>query len=207
MQNIDLKSWPRASQYAFFRNYANPHFSVTASVDVTRLMEIRKVQGVSVFNACLFAITGAGNDIPEFRTRFRGDHVFICEEVNASVTVPLKDGKFAFCDIGWSAEWETFDEDCKREIASARKQQTLANHVADQPEWLYLTCLPWTRFSSMTHPVAGPDDCIPRIAWGQIHRFDGKWQMPVTAQLHHALADGVHLGIFFERLQDRLDNI
>ena len=204
MAPIDVANWPRRSQYMFFRTYRNPHFSVTADVDVTRLMSELKPNGMPVFNACLHAITGAANDIPEFKTRFDDGHVYECGRVGASVTVPIENRKFAFCDIPWSPEWEKFNEDCRREIETARRQTDLKNKVAGQGGWIYMTCLPWVHLTAMTHPVSGPDDCIPRIAWGKIARTDGRWRMPVAVQAHHALADGLHVGLYFDALQTRL---
>lgn len=204
MTPINVASWPRRSQYQFFRTYRNPHFSVTADVDVTRLMNEMKPNGTPVFNACLFAITGAANDIPEFKTRFDSIQVYQVDHVGASVTVPIEDRKFAFCDIPWSPDWESFNESCKHEIALAREQTALKNKVAGQGGWIYMTCLPWVNLTAMTHPVSGPDDCIPRIAWGKIVSQNGRWKMPVAVQVHHALADGLHVGMYFEALQTRL---
>ena len=204
---INVAKWPRRSQYLFFRTYRNPHFSVTADVDVTHLMSVMKPSGMPVFNACLFAITGAANDISEFKTRFDSTHVYQCNDVGASVTVPIEDRKFAFCDIPWSADWQTFNEVCKREVAAARQQTELKNKVAGQGGWIYMTCLPWVHLTAMTHPVAGPEDCIPRIAWGKIAQTNGGWKMPVAVQVHHALADGLHVGLYFDALQTRLNSL
>lgn len=204
MTPINIAKWPRRSQYLFFRTYRNPHFSVTADVDVTRLMVDLKPSGTPVFNACLFAITGAANDVSEFKTRFDAKQVYQCDEVGASITVPIEDRKFAFCDIPWSADWLKFDEVCRQEIAAARQQSELKNKVAGEGGWIYMTCLPWVDLSAMTHPVSGPDDCIPRIAWGKITQNGGGWRMPVAVQVHHALADGLHVGLYFDALQNRL---
>lgn len=205
MTPINVAKWPRRSQYLFFRTYRNPHFSVTADVDVTRLMNELKPNGMPVFNACLFAITGAANDIPEFMTRFDATQVYQYNEVGASVTVPIEGRKFAFCDIGWSSDWATFDNVCRAEIAAAREQSELKNNVAGEGGWIYMTCLPWVKLTAMTHPVSGPDDCIPRIAWGKMVPNNGGWTMPVAVQVHHALADGLHVGLYFDALQTRLN--
>lgn len=205
MKPIHLDTWPRRSQYEFFRTYANPHFSITADVDVGGIVAAGKAGLLSIFNASLFAITGAANDVPEFRTRFRGAAVFECEAVGASVTIPIEDDRFAFCDVPWSADWPAFNRACESEVARAGKQTALANNVAGEPDWIYMTCLPWLRLTAMTHPVAGPDDCIPRIAWGRFGGVGDGWFMPVAVQVHHALVDGLHVGRFFEKLQQRLD--
>jgi chloramphenicol O-acetyltransferase type A len=201
---IDPDNWPRRSQYSFFRQVANPHFALTARADASRLMNEEKPAGVSIFNAALFAIMSAANSVPELRTRFSGDQVHEHETVHASVTVPIEDDQFAFCDIPFSPGWRQFDENCRREVARARQQSELKNNVAGEKAWIYLTCLPWVHFTSMVHPVDGPEDCIPRIGWGKIEQDGGRWLMPVGILVHHALVDGRHVGQFFEALDDRL---
>ena len=59
MKIIDRATWPRNSQYEFFRQLPAPHFNITASVDVAVLMSRRKSEGLSMFNAVLFAIMTA----------------------------------------------------------------------------------------------------------------------------------------------------
>ena len=56
----------------------------------------------------------------------------------------------------------------------------------------------------MTHPFDGPQDCIPRIAWGKIAADGERWAMPVAVQVHHALVDGRHIGQFFEKLETEM---
>lgn len=204
VKTIDLNSWPRASQFAFFRRYQNPHFAISARVDATRLMEEDKPAGISVFNGALHAIMSAANAVPELRTRFSGETVREHDTVHASVTVPIGGDRFAFCDIPFVPDWRQFDAGCQRVIAAARQQEELKNNVAGKEAWIYLTCLPWVHFTAMTHPVDGPEDNIPRIAWGRIERDTGRWFMPVAIQVHHALVDGRHVGQFFEALEQRL---
>ena len=205
MSLIDPGSWPRLSQFTFFRGVANPHFALTARADASRLMEVEKPAGISVFNAALHAIMSAANAVPELRTRFKGETVREHETVHASVTVPIEGERFAFCDIPFSPDWPQFDENCRREVTKAKQQNDLKDNVAGEDEWIYLTCLPWLHFTAMTHPVDGPEDCIPRIGWGKIEQDDGRWRMPVGIQVHHALVDGRHVGQFFEALDERLD--
>ena len=206
MKTIDLATWSRRSQYAFFREMAGPYFNLTAPVDVTRLVEVEKPKGVSMFNAALFAIMGAANACPALRMRFRGEQVVEHAAVHASVTVPIEDDQFAFCDIPFSTRWSEFDAACKAAVGRARRQTELKDHVAHLDDWIYLSCLPWISFTAMTHPTGGRDDCIPRIAWGKMDRHGETWRMPVAIQVHHALVDGLHIGHFFAELEQRLQD-
>lgn len=204
MKIIDLDNWRRRSQFDFFRAVASPHFSLTATVDATRLVEDLKPRGISVFNGALFAIMAAANGVPELRTRFRGGQVIEHEVVHASVTVPIEDDRFAFCDIEFSPHWPDFDARCRKVVADAKRQTVIADKVAHRDDWIYLSCLPWISFTAMTNPTNGPDDCTPRISWGKLDRHGGAWHMPVAVEAHHALVDGIHVGKFYGELAQRL---
>lgn len=208
IRDIDIATWPRAGQFAHFRAYGQPHFSITAPLDVTRLVHRLKPEGVSVFTACVYALTEAGNALPEFRTRFDGGRAYEHEAIGASFTVPLDKGGFAFCEVARDGDFDRFDQACSQAIAAARAQAGLTDTTRNQDAWLFLSCLPWLSFSAMTHAIRGPEDCVPRIAWGR-YREDpaGRLVVPVSVQVHHALVDGEHVAAFFDAAQATLDSI
>jgi len=205
MKTIDLNNWPRKSLYDYFRSLSSPHFSLTAEVDVTGLITKAKPAGVSVFNATLFAIMKACNSIPEFRQRIKGEEVVEFDTVNVAPTVPIEGDRFAFCYFEYAADWQEFNEACIRSIQEAKRQTELSDKSGTRDDLIFTTCLPWVSFTSMQHPVQGPDDSFPRVAWGKFFERDGRWHMPVNVQAHHALLDGLHMGKFYEGTQAALD--
>ena len=204
MKVIDMATWPRRSQYMFFRNLVAPHFSVTTNVVVSALINQLKSQQISAFNACLYSIMTAANAVPQMRLRFRDDTVVEHEMVHASTTMPIDDDRFAFCSIEYASDWLEFNQRCLKGLTAAKKQTELREHIADTDEWIFLSCLPWLRFTALSNPNGGPDDCIPRISWGQFSQIDSHWMMPVSVQVHHALVDGIHVGRFFEILESNI---
>jgi chloramphenicol O-acetyltransferase type A len=204
MKVIGKETWARRSQYMFFRNLAQPHFSVTSNVDVTPLISKIRLKELSAFNACLFSLMSAANAVPEMRLRFRGDTVVEHETVHASTTMPIEDDNFAFCGIEFAPDWSEFNRRCQKELARAKSQAELKEHIEDSDEWIFLSCLPWLRFTALSNPNNGPDDCIPRISWGKFFEQNSVWLMPVSVQVHHALVDGVHMGRFFQILESTI---
>lgn len=204
MKIIDPATWSRRSQYAFFRNLVEPHFSVTSNVDVTPVIKKIKSKEISAFNACLYGIMVAANAVPEMRMRFRGDTVVEHETVHASTTMPIDDDNFAFCGIKFTPDWSEFDRRCHKELTRAKSQNELKEHIENADEWIFLSCLPWLRFTALSNPHNGLDDCIPRISWGKFFEQNSIWLMPVSIQVHHALVDGVHVGRFFQLLGDNI---
>lgn len=198
-----MANWPRKSLFEFFRQTAAPHFSVTAPVDVTRLEKSRRETGFSFFNAVLYAIMTAANAVPELRMRFSQDRVVKHAVVHASATVPIEGDRFAFCGVEYVQSWELFNAACQTAIDKAKTQDELSEHI-ESDDWIFLSCLPWINFTALTNPNGGPDDCIPRITWGKCEMQPERASIPVSIQVHHALVDGVHVGRFYEVLNDKL---
>jgi chloramphenicol O-acetyltransferase type A len=70
-----------------------------------------------------------------------------------------------------------------------------------------MTGIPWVSFTSFTHPInLDPVDSVPRFAWGKFFPKGDSLKMPLAVQAHHALIDGIHLGRFYETVQDYLNN-
>ena len=109
MKVIDMATWPRKSQFEFFRQLPAPHFSITANVEVTTLVDHRKSQSTSLFNAVLYAIMTAANAVPEMRLRFRKNTVVEHRVVHASATIPIDGDRFAFCSIEFVPDWNAFN--------------------------------------------------------------------------------------------------
>lgn len=193
---IDIEQWARKQPFQLFRKKSNPHFIVTADIEVTRLITDVKPTGVSLFNAVLYAIMVSTNSIAEFRTRFKNDKVYQYDVTDPSFTVPIQGTQFAFCEAPYSEDWEIFNQACNDAIQQARSQTEL-NENAASDHWTWLTCAPWLHFSSMSHPHDGADDCIPRIAWGRFTQRGEQWFMPLNVQAHHSLADGYHASQLF----------
>jgi chloramphenicol O-acetyltransferase type A len=68
-----------------------------------------------------------------------------------------------------------------------------------------MTAIPWVAFTSFVHPIdLNPADSVPRFAWGKFFDEGDALKMPLSVQGHHALVDGIHIGRFYEKVQDYL---
>jgi chloramphenicol O-acetyltransferase type A len=66
--------------------------------------------------------------------------------------------------------------------------------------------IPWVSFTSMFHPIhIHPADSVPRIAWGKFFAEGQRLKLPLAVQVHHGLMDGVHVGRYYQLVQELLD--
>lgn len=209
---LDLDTWPRREQFAFFRTYEQPHFGLTAEVEVTALRRACRAEGASFSLACWFAVQRAVNAVEALRYRLRGDRVWVHDRLRVATTVDTGPETFAFVHLPFGEGFADFVAAAKAAIADARaRPEAPMDHRADDDAVVYGTVVPWLRFTAIQHARRLDEtECVPRIALGKACHdgrpgAEGPIRMPVSISAHHALVDGVHVGRFYKTLQATLD--
>ncbi|MCP4692459.1 MAG: chloramphenicol acetyltransferase [Desulfobacterales bacterium] len=202
MKYIDIDHWDRKDHFLFFSGMDYPHFNVCADVVLTATRDYIKERNLSLFTSILYAITHVANRIEAFRLRIRGKQVVMHEAVHPSFTVLTADQLFGFALVEYTVDAPRFFEATEKVIHGARKDSTLKDD-AGRDDFLFISSLPWVKFNSVSHPIhMHPADSFPRITWGKVTESGADVIVPVSVQVHHALADGVHIGAFFESLDE-----
>ena len=70
---IDMSQSPRAGQFAYFSAMADPWAGATVMVDITDFLPAIREKSLPFFLSFLFAVTRAGNAVPELRRRLLPD--------------------------------------------------------------------------------------------------------------------------------------
>ena len=201
MKYIDLETYPRRSHYEFFKSYAYPYMGITANVDVTELVNYAKAKGGSTFLACLWAAATAANAVPEFRQRIVEDGIVEYEHCDLGHTVPMDDGTFCNCNTDCRRSLEEFLVYGKEQESEAKKHHGFIQPDEDETSLIFASCVPWVAFTQVIQPTPIPADSNPRIVFGKyIHEGD-RIKMPLSIQCNHALVDGRHAGLFYEKFE------
>lgn len=206
MKYIDIESWERKNHYNYFKGLDYPHFNICGNLDITRFYGFIKENGRPFFITFLFMAVKAANGVREFRLRIREDKVVEHEAVSPSFTVMSSGAVFSFCTAEFADNYEEFFANASAEM----EKNKAVVRVEDEPgrdDLLYITSIPWISFTGITHPVhMSPVDSVPRISWGKYFEENGRLKLPLSVQAHHALVDGSHTGLYFNTLQEMLDN-
>jgi chloramphenicol O-acetyltransferase type A len=174
-------------------------------MDITLLHSYIKNEGLSIFTAVLFGVCKAANSIPELRLRIRGEKIVVHDVVHPSFTVLTEDNLFGFCETKYTGEVKDFFKYTEEAIAKTKSSPSLDDEPG-RDDYLFVSTLPWVRFTSISHPIhMHPVDSIPRITWGKFTEEKGKIIVPLSVQVHHGLADGYHVGRFFNLFQEWAD--
>lgn len=203
---IDLAVWERAEQYKFFRTFERPHYATTVRMDVTALMENRKSKGLSPFRHTVWAVGVGLHAVPQLCVRFEGDQIIQFDQLILSSTVALDSGEYGYGYYPFDPDRARFDQDCARIMEEVRGKSGLNANDGSMHNIAYLSCLPWLDYTALDNALPHADDCIPRTSWGKIVERDGRFDMAMTLQIHHALADGLHVAQFFEAVGAALND-
>lgn len=206
MRYINLETWPRREHFEVFHTFAYPHFNMCVNVELTAFYPFVKRHGISFNIAIVYVIARAANFIPEFRYRIRGERVIEHEMVHPSSTIMGKNDVFSFCGLEYHERFSEFAAKAEEKISHVRKRPRLLEEEGGRDDWLFMTAIPWVSFTSFMHPINFPVDSVPRFAWGKFFEEGELLKLPLSVQAHHALMDGLHMGKYYEKVQEHLNN-
>jgi chloramphenicol O-acetyltransferase type A len=205
MRVIDRETWPRREHFEFYSQFDHPHFGLSANVDVTAFVPAVKERAVSVTVATVYLIARAANAVPEFRYRIRDGQVVEHDAVHPGTTILVNEDIFTFATFEYAEDFARFATHAAEVIAHVQQHPSL-DVDAGRDDWLFMTPIPWVSFTSFMHPVhLQPPSSIPLFAWGKFFGDGERLMMPLQAQGHHGLMDGLHMGRFFQKVQEMLD--
>ena len=202
---LDVTKWARRDLFQFFLNFDNPYFNICTSVDVTRLLElIRGRPDISVTLAYHYFALRVANEIEPFRYRLREGKVLIHDIINGGTIVLLPNESFNFTYFDYHEDFEKFITKAQRAVNEVQKgDQPFSPRPDDNA--IHFTTLPWVSFTSFAHARNwGREDSVPKIAFGKFFKENGRIQLPISVEVHHALMDGLHVGRFLTRLEEML---
>lgn len=199
---LDLDGWPRRAQYDFFLTYEQPFFDVAAEVPVTRTLAWCRDHERSFSLACWFLIQRAINAVEPFRYRLRDTGIYVHDHIRVATTTLLPDETFRFVYLPYEEDFEGFHRGGKQVFERALTTMELEDRPEDDAV-IHGSTLPWVRFTMVSHARRViPLDAVPKIVLGKYGEDAGQVHMPVAVAVHHGLMDGLHVGRFFEKLED-----
>lgn len=205
---IDMSKGPRSGQFAYFSAMADPWAGATVMMDITDFLPAIRARGLPFFLSFLFAVSRAGNAVPELRRRLLPDGTVVEYDLcQPSYTAIKPDGAYVYVDVdGGISDIRAFCAQGKANQAAAIEKGVLAEG-GDVLDHFFISSVPWLHYAQIKLPSGMPGDSHPRISWGKYQEENGRITLPMTLYVHHALADGWHISRFFENLRHELDAI
>lgn len=204
---IDLNEWSRGRLFETYIESMRVVMSLTAEVNAAPLLKFTKANGLKFYPAMIWAVSKTVNARGEFKYGWneRGELI-----------------KWDFVSPSY-AEFHMADENCTKTVTEysgdlfefharflkdREKYRNSRGFVENQPPNFFdVSCLPWLRYRSFDMHVFDEGKFLaPVVTWGRYEREGERRLMPLTLNIHHAVADGFHLARFFIELQELIDS-
>lgn len=203
---LNIETWNRRKHYLLFKEYDEPFFNMCAEVDISKTITYTQAHELSFFITSLYLATRAANGIENFRYRLEGDKVRILDTIHPGSTVLNTDETFSFSYFNYQTDFQAFYADSMEILRRFKEGYSNVNPAFERHDLIHFSVIPWIRFTSFSHARRfNKTESIPRIVLGKYESNGLKVMMPVSVEVHHALMDGLHVGRYFQQLQELLD--
>ena len=209
---IDIGTWERRDNYAFFRGFLNSWYSVATELDCTGAKAAAKAAGRSFFLYYLYAVLRAVNEIPEFRYRTdAAGRVILHDRVDVITPIAVPGRTFYTVRIPYRDDFERFYAEANALVTDIPADgdpygcEKILQAQGDYDVFL-LSATPNLHFTSISYAQQAPG-CptqYPLTNAGKAVVRNGRLVMPFSLFVNHAFVDGAHIARLVEKAETHL---
>lgn len=200
---INMNTWDRKECFNHFFNNAKCTYSITVNIDITKLYNYIKTNKLRLYPTFTWVVSKVINNHQEFKMAFDEEgKLGFFDEIGPSYSV-LNDKTKVMSDLYTPFNDEFFDfyKDMENALNSYKQDTNFTTEF--QRNFFIVSCLPWFNYTSFNVNNEGSSPFLfPMVTWGKFFEEGNKILMPVTIQVHHAVADGYHCSLFFSEVKE-----
>lgn len=207
-QNIDLNTWSRGSLFKFYIDQMRIVMSLTVEIDVKPLLEFTKKNGLRFYPAMIWAVSKVVNSHDEFKYGWDGNGNLIRWDFISPSYADFhrEDENFTKLVTQYSDDLFEFHARYMDDQEKYKAVRAIAEH--QPPNFFDVSCMPWVRYQHFdVHVFDEGKFFAPVITWGKYEAEQGKIVMPLTMNIHHAVADGFHFSRFFNEVEELIRSL
>ena len=191
--------------YDLWMKAPNPMVTFFKTIDVTRLVQVSKRRGLK-FNMLLdYCIGKAAAGVKEFYTLPVGENLIRYDTIAVNTIVKNKEGEVSSCDILFTDDLETFNQDYLKYTDQVAKN-CQDRDLSEDSMVIGTSAIIDTEIDGAVGMNSGIFN-NPFMIWGRYRRKLFRYYLPVSFQFHHTQMDGAHAGRFLENLQSEIDQL
>ena len=202
---IDVDNWERKELFRLYTNELKIGINITVEMDVTNVVKFAKKGGYKFYPCMIWAVSKVVNAHDEYKYGKLGGKLVLWDSVSPSFTDFNSETKqFNKFTSEYSEDFKTFYETCQKDREKFKNE---SGFVGNPPENVFdITCIPWVNYKAFTMHIETEPRFFPVVSWGKFIEKDDRFTMPVTIDYNHAVGDGYNASMFFNYLQEFIDN-
>lgn len=198
---INLETWARKSHFEFHMQGNGCTFNITKNIDITNLIAFSKINNYKFYPVFIYIVSKAINEIEELKIRIdETGKIGYFDYISPAYPVFHDDDK-TFSGI-YTEYNENLVEFYRNVITDIDKYKNIKGICAKpSPEnYFNISCIPWLDYTGFALQICC-NYLVPIVTWGKYINYLGKTELPLTLQVHHAIADGYHASMFINLVQ------
>ncbi len=209
-QKLNLEVWERGPVFRHFIDDIRCVMSLTADVDITDFLRAIHQKGYKFYPAMMWVISSAVNSRKELRMGYdsHGDPGIWDFVSPYYAHFHQDDERFVKLVTEYHPDFRTF---YSRFLEDGQRYRELREFDLKEipPNTFDVSCLPWVHYKNLDMHIFDLGTYLaPVITWGKYTEdHNGRMQLPLTMNIHHAAADGFHLCRFFSDVEEWMKRI
>jgi len=203
-QAINPQDTTRAYAFEMWMQAPMPMVTFFRTLDVSHLLRVSRRTGMKFSMLMCWCIGKAASGIKEFYLLPEGGQLMQYDSLAVNTIVADSKGEVSSCDILFSNNLKTFEQDYLR--LTKQVAQTCTSHDLPDSMVIGTSALPQYEIDGAVGMYSGIF-CNPFLIWGRYRRHLFKTTLIVSFQFHHTQIDGAHAARFLDNLQKEINNI
>nr|WP_321023833.1 CatA-like O-acetyltransferase, family 3 [Clostridium neonatale] len=208
---VDMEKYYRRGVYRHFTEDCKCSTSITSKIDVSKLIEYSKKTNTKFYINFLYILAKVLNSREDYRMQYLYDkqQLIVFDKINPANYIFHEDTET--CTVVYTEyfeEYEKFYNSCVAEIGKAKKTREYGLDPENHPNYFDASYISWLSYESLN--IELPDGYLyflPIINWGKYREENGKFLMPVSVRLNHAVADGYLNAKVFMLLEKEINSL
>lgn len=207
---IEVSKWDRKEYFDHYLHQVTCTYSMTLNLDLTDLIKEIKRNDIKLYPTMIYLLSRTVNNHEEFRTAIDSEgHVGIFDFLNPSYTI-FRNNTETFTNV-WTEYTDSFSEFYERYLLDVKSYGDVNRFIGkpDVPENVFnISSIPWVSFTGFNLNLPKVTDyLLPIFTMAKYFEQNGKIQLPIAIQVHHAVCDGFHIAKFINELQEAMNTL
>ncbi|MBQ0064575.1 MAG: chloramphenicol acetyltransferase [Firmicutes bacterium] len=207
-KSIDKESYYRKGVFHHFTQDCKCSTSMTARLDVTELIHYSKETNSKFYINFLYLLSKVLNSRDDYKMAYLWQtEELICYEVINPIQYVFHEDTETITPVytKYYEEYHQFYEEALKDIEKAKETREYGLDSINHPNWFDASYISWLSYDSLH--IELPDGYLyflPIVNWGKYREENGRFRMPVSVRLNHAIADGYLIANVFRLLEKEM---
>ncbi len=206
---INQNEYYRSGVFRHFSEDCKCSTSMTARIDVTKLVDISKKGNTKFYINFLYILSKVLNSRDDYKMGYlwKTEELICYDSINPTQYVFHEDTET--CSPVYTTyfeDYETFYSNALEDIEKAKQIREYRLDAANHPNWFDASYISWLSYDSLN--IELPDGHLffsPIVNWGKYREENGQLMMPISVRLNHAIADGYLVANVFRLLEKEVE--